>query len=60
MFDAIIAKPKLASQTSDDMEYWIDIHENDCETFLKHMKKYSMRKNIRLDDISHVIKSFAI
>ena len=27
MFDAIIAKPKLASQTDDDMEYWVDIHE---------------------------------
>ena len=27
MFDAIIAKPKLASQTDQDMEYWIDVHE---------------------------------
>ena len=60
MFDAIVAKPKLASQTDDDMEYWIDIHEQDSTTFLKHMRKYSMRKNIKLEDISHVIKSFAI
>lgn len=60
MFDAIIAKPSLASQTPDDMEYWVDLHEKDAEAFLKHLKKYSMRKNIRMDDISHVIKSFAI
>jgi len=60
MFDAIIAKPKLASQTLDDMEYWIDVHERDVEAFLKHIKRYSMRKIIKFDDISHVIKTFAI
>ena len=52
MFDAIIAKPKLASQTDQDMEYWIDVHEEDTEPLLKHLKKYSMRKNIKFEDIS--------
>ena len=60
MFDAIVAKPKLASQTADDMEYWVDLHENDVEAFIKHIKKYAMRKNIQFDDISHVIKAFSI
>jgi len=46
MFDAIIAKPKLASQSEKDMEFWIDVHEKDAEALLKHLKKYSMRKNI--------------
>ena len=52
MFDAIIAKPKLASQTDQDMEYWIDVHEQDAEPLLKHLKKYSLRKNIKFEDIS--------
>lgn len=60
MFDAIIAKPKLACQTSEDMEYWVDLHETDVTPFLKHIKKYSMRKNIQFDDISHIIKSFSV
>lgn len=60
MFDAFIAKPKLAAQTLDDMEYWVDVHDRDAEAFMKHIKKYSMRKNIKIDDISHVIKTFAI
>ncbi len=52
MFDAIIAKPKLAAQNEQDMEYWIDVHENDTEALLKHLKKYSMRKNIKIEDVS--------
>lgn len=52
MFDAIIAKPKLAAQDEHDMEYWIDVHENDTDALLKHLKKYSMRKNIKIEDVS--------
>lgn len=60
MYDGFIVKPKLAAQSLEDMEYWIDVGEQDAETFVKHIKRYSMRKNIRTEDISHVIKSFAI
>lgn len=60
MFDAIVAKPKLAFQTKDDMEYWVDVAEGDAEGLVKHLKKYSMRKNVKIEDISHVIKSFSI
>lgn len=42
------------------MEYWVDVAENDAENLIKHLKKYSMRKNIKIDDISQVIKSFSI
>lgn len=59
-YDAIIAKPKLASQTTEDLEYWIDIGEQDAEPFMKHMKRYSMRKNVKTEDISHIIKPFAV
>jgi len=34
------------------MEYWIDIDREDSEPLLKHLKKYSMRKNIKFEDIS--------
>ena len=60
MFDGIIVKPRLASQTADDMEFWIDIHEDDFEPLKKHLRRYAMRKNIRIDDLSHVIKAFSI
>lgn len=60
MFDAIIAKPRLASQTAEDMEYWVDVSDLDAEAFQKHLKRYSMRKNVKIEDISHVIKSFSI
>ena len=60
MFDAIIAKPRLAAQSPDDMEYWVDVHERDAETFIKHCRKYALRKNIKIEDISHIIKSFTV
>ena len=46
MFDAIITKPRLAAQSKEDMEYWLDIHENDVEQLKKHLRRYAMRKNI--------------
>jgi len=60
MFDAIIAKPRLAAQSPNDMEYWVDVHERDAETFIKHCRKYALRKNIKIEDISHIIKSFTV
>lgn len=60
MFDAFVVKPLLAQQTVDDMEYWVDLHEADAEAFEKHLRKYSLRKNIQIQDISTVIRSFSI
>lgn len=60
MYDAIIARPLLASQTAEDMEYWVDVSDLDAEAFQKHLKRYAMRKNVQIEDISHVIKSFSI
>ena len=59
MLDAIIAKPRLASHIDDD-EYWVDIHYNDVQTLAKHLRRYAMRKDIEIDDISHIIKSYSI
>lgn len=60
MLDAIVVKPRLAAQSPADMEYWVDIDEKDEEVLRKHLRKYAMRKNIKIEDISHVIKSFSI
>ena len=60
MFDAIIAKPRLASQSADDMEYWVDVHEDDVAAFTKHLKRFAMRKNIQIDDISTIIKTYSV
>ena len=60
MFDAFIVKPKLANQCDDDTEYWLDLHEEDLEPLRKHLHKYALRKNIKIEDISHIIKSFSI
>ena len=42
------------------MEYWVDVADCDADDFIKQVKKYSMRKNIKTQDISHVIKSFSV
>ena len=60
MFDAIIAKPQLASQTSEDMEYWVDVHQEDAEALRKHLRRYAMRKNIKINDISDVVKTYSM
>lgn len=60
MYDAIVVKPKLAAQTDEDMEYWVDIHEEDIDALRKHLRRYALRKNLQIEDISHIIKSFSI
>mmetsp|Transcript_29157 Transcript_29157/g.36177 ORF Transcript_29157/g.36177 Transcript_29157/m.36177 type:complete len:136 (+) Transcript_29157:242-649(+) len=60
LYDAFVVKPKLAGQTAEDMEYWVDIHEEDGDALRKHLRKYAMRKNIRIEDVSHIIKSFSV
>lgn len=46
MYDAIVVKPKLAAQTDEDMEYWVDIHEEDIDALRKHLRRYALRKNL--------------
>ena len=38
IFDAILAKPLLANQRDDDMEFWMEVAHEDQETALKHLK----------------------
>ena len=59
MFDAIIAKPRLASHIDID-EYWVDVHYNDVQSLTKHLRRYAMRMDITIEDISSVIKSYSI
>jgi hypothetical protein len=37
MFDAIVAKPRLANQYK-DTEYWIDVADYDADALYKHLK----------------------
>ena len=60
MYDAFVVKPRLAGQSEDDMEYWVDIHEEDADPLRKHLRRYAMRKNIQIEDISHIIRPFSI
>ena len=60
MYDGIICKPKLAAQTKDDTEFWIDVCQNDLPTLQKNLRKYAMRKNVKIEDISHIIKPYSI
>ena len=48
LFDGIVVKPKLAAQhLKDEIEYWIDVEDaNDKKVLMKHLKKYSLRKNV--------------
>ena len=59
MFDAIIVKPRVATHI-DDNDYWVDVHYNDVSTLTKHLRRYAMRKDITIEDISHIIKPFSI
>ena len=60
MFDAFIVRPILANQCDDDTEYWVDLNEEDIDPLRKHLHKYALRKNVKIEDISHIIKSFSI
>ena len=60
MFDAFVVKPRLAGQQNEgEVEYWIDVDsESDAIPLLKHLKKYAIRKNLIINDLSHIIKAF--
>jgi folate-binding Fe-S cluster repair protein YgfZ len=38
IFDAIIARPLLANQKDDDMEFWMEVAQEDLEAAIKHLK----------------------
>lgn len=38
LYDSIIAKPLLANQSKNDMEYWVDVAQDDVEHLMKHLK----------------------
>lgn len=50
----MIVKPRLAGQNNEStVEYWIDVNkEKDAKTLIRHLKKYSLRKQIEIHDIS--------
>jgi len=60
LYDAFIAKPKLAAQTPDDTEFWLDVHQDDIAPLTKNLRKYALRKNVQIEDISDIIKSYSI
>ena len=39
MFDAMVAKPKIAEQIEGgEIEYWMDVAQEDAQDALKHLK----------------------
>lgn len=50
IFDAILAKPLLANQRDEDMEFWMDVAAVDLETAIKHMKViiYDFKSHIEI------------
>ena len=61
MFDAFIVKPRLAGQEGSEVEYWLDVEsDSDAALLQKHIKKYAIRKNLVVADLSHIIKAFQI
>ena len=66
LFDAIIVKPMLADQNetpdgTEEIEFWIDVEENDAQSLVKHLKRYALRnRSLSIEDISHVIKPFSL
>ncbi len=53
IFDAILAKPLIANQKDDDMEYWMEVAQEDQETALKHLKVNCLLSNVSLLEICH-------
>ena len=37
LYDAMIIKPKLAGQTPENTEYWVDLHKYDALDFMNHV-----------------------
>ncbi|CDW76044.1 aminomethyl transferase [Stylonychia lemnae] len=60
LLDGFLAKPLLANQVQDDTEYWLDVADYDVDDLQKHLKKYAIRKKIKVEDISHIISAYAI
>ena len=60
LFDCIIVKPKLAGQ-HEEPEYWLDVHEDDADNLVRHLKRYALRdRELDIQDISHAIGSHAL
>ena len=50
MFDAIVAKPKIAQQVIDgEIEYWMDVAQEDAVDALKHLK---VNLNVEADHVT--------
>ena len=61
-FGIIVLKPNLAGQTSDNMEYWVDIVKNDVPDFLKYSQEAmeKIQAQVTFNDLSSSVKPFAI
>ena len=44
LFDGIVVKPRLAGQTREDTEFWLDVHAGDVDSLTALLKRYAMRK----------------
>ena len=58
----IVIKPKLAGQTPDNMEYWVDVQKHDARAFKVYTKRAAkeLKAEVQVEDLSNVMKPFAI
>ncbi|EAR89419.2 glycine cleavage T-protein (macronuclear) [Tetrahymena thermophila SB210] len=58
IFDALIIRPQVVIQgelkTKED-EYWIDLESKQGADFIKHIKKYCLRKRVSLADFTNKV-----
>ena len=58
----MIIKPKLAGQTPDNMDYWVDVQKYDAVGFMSYTNEVAqeLQAQVHVQDLSSVIKPFAI
>ena len=50
-FDAIISKP----ETDDETEFWLDVSKKDVDGVKKHLKRFAMRKKVKVEELSSIM-----
>ena len=51
LYDTIISKPEAGDET----EYWLDVAMQDVDGIKKHLKKFSMRKKVKIEEMSSIM-----
>ena len=50
LYDCIVCKPEV----SEEGEYWLDVASKDAESIKKHLKRYGMRKHVKVEAMGSI------